>query len=73
MMLSIAQGLNNAHAISEVSDQTAQSDLSLRWSHKSYCGFCHALAHFSFFSTKSFVVVLIRSASQRAEYINKSM
>ena len=24
----------------------AQSDLSLRWSHKSYCRFCWALAHF---------------------------
>ena len=24
----------------------AQADLSLRWSHKSYCRFCHALARF---------------------------
>ena len=26
-------------------DQTAQADLSLRWSHKSYSRFCRALAH----------------------------
>ena len=36
-----------AHAISKNSGQTAQimqADLSLRWSHKSYCRFCRALA-----------------------------
>ena len=33
--------------VSEDSDQCVhmQADLSLCWSHKCYCRFCHALAH----------------------------
>ena len=34
----------------------AQSDLSLRWSHKSYCRFYHVLDHLSYFSTKTNIV-----------------
>ena len=31
----------------------AQADLCLCWWHKSYCRFCCALAHFSYFSKKA--------------------
>ena len=28
----------------------AQADLSLRWAHRSFCWFCHAVAHFSYWN-----------------------
>ena len=40
-----------------------QADLRLSWSHRSYCMFCLALAHISYFSMKTYVVELIRNAS----------
>ena len=33
-----------------------QVDLSLCWSHRSYCRFCHVLTHFSCLSLKSYVM-----------------
>ena len=57
--------LDSPQAVEDTCDQRrlrsdcadAQSDLSLRWSHKSYCRFCRALAHM--------YRVLIRSAVER--------
>ena len=40
------------HADSEGSDQTgqmpSQADPRLRWVHRSFCWFCHAVPHFTF-------------------------
>ena len=32
----------------DVRSMDAQADLSLRWAHKSFCWFCHAVAQFSY-------------------------
>ena len=48
----VYSSLNSLEAVEGTSDQRrlrsdcayAQADLSLRWSHKSYCGFCRELA-----------------------------
>ena len=37
--------LDSLEAVEGTCDQRAQADLSLRWSHKSYCRFCRALAY----------------------------
>ena len=44
-----------ARAVSEYSDcADAQADLSLRWSHKSYCKFCRELAQILFLVSPRF-------------------
>ena len=45
-----------------------QSDLSLCWAHMPFCWFCHVVAHFSYFFTKTYIVGLSRSASPSNEY-----
>ena len=36
-----------------------QADLSLCWSHGSYCRFCHALVHIFFFFAKKFYLYIL--------------
>ena len=43
-----------------------QADLSVWWSHRDCCRFCHALAQI-IFSMKTYVVILIRFASSFRE------
>ena len=39
-------------------------DLSLCWSHTSYCRFCHALAHMSYFSRKTYSLDIYQKCCQ---------
>ena len=45
-------------------------DLSLCWSYRSYCRFCHALVHFTYFSTKTYIVVLMKPSQWGTSLMN---